>query len=54
VAGRGLADAINSDAGLGRGVAVAEGWLVDPVLARAAGTEHYPLSSVLPLHSEAR
>jgi alanine dehydrogenase len=54
VAGRGLADAINSDAGLGRGVAVAEGRVVDPVLARAAGTEHNPLSSVLPLHSEAR
>jgi alanine dehydrogenase len=54
VAGRGLADAINSDAGLGRGVAVAEGRVVDPVLARAAGTEHNPLTSVLPLHSEAR
>jgi alanine dehydrogenase len=54
VAGRGLADAINSDAGLGRGVAVAEGRVVDPVLARATGTEHNLLSSVLPLHSEAR
>jgi alanine dehydrogenase len=54
VAGRGLADAINSDAGLGRGVVVAEGRVVDPVLARAAGTEHNPLSAVLPLHSEAR
>jgi len=54
VAGRGLADAINSDAGLGRGVAVAEGRVVDPVLARAAGTEHNPLSAVLPLHPEAR
>jgi alanine dehydrogenase len=54
VAGRGLADAINSDAGLGRGVAVAEGRVVDPALARAAGTEYNPLSSVLPLHSEAR
>ena len=54
VAGRGLTDAINSDAGLGLGVAVAEGRVVDPVLARAAGTEHNPLSSVLPLHSEAR
>jgi alanine dehydrogenase len=54
VAGRGLTDAINSDAGLGRGVAVAESRVVDPVLARAAGTEHNPLSSVLPLHSEAR
>jgi len=54
VAGRGLADAINADAGLGRGVAVAEGRVVDPVLAQAAGTEHHLLSSVLPLHSEAR
>jgi alanine dehydrogenase len=53
VAGRGLVDAVNSDPGLGRGVAVAEGRVVDPVLARAAGTEHNPLSSVLPLHSEA-
>ena len=54
VAGRGLADAINSDAGLGRGVAVAEGRIVDPFLARATGTEYNMLSSVLPLHSEAR
>ncbi len=54
VAGRGLADSLNSDAGLGRGVAVAEGRVVDPVLARATGTEHNSLSSVLPLHSEAR
>jgi alanine dehydrogenase len=54
VAGRGLADAINADAGLGRGVAVAEGRVVDPILARATGTEHHLLSSVLPLHSEAR
>jgi alanine dehydrogenase len=54
VAGRGLADAINSDAGLGRGVVVAEGRVVDPVLARAAGTEHNSLSAVLPLHSETR
>jgi alanine dehydrogenase len=54
VAGRGLADAINANPGLGRGVAVAEGRVVDPVLARATGTEHNVLSSVLPLHSEAR
>ena len=54
VSGRGLADSLNSDAGLGRGVAVAEGRVVDPVLARATGTEHNTLSSVLPLHSEAR
>jgi alanine dehydrogenase len=54
VAGRGLPDSINSDPGLGRGVAVAGGRVVDPVLARAMGTEHNSLSSVLPLHSEAR
>jgi alanine dehydrogenase len=54
VAGRGLADAINADAGLGRGVAVADGRVVDPILARATGSEHNLLSSVLPLHSEAR
>jgi alanine dehydrogenase len=54
VAGRGLADAINADPGLGRGVAVAEGRVVDPVLARATGTTHNVLSSVLPLHREAR
>jgi len=54
VAGRGLTDAINADPGLGRGVAVAEGRVVDPILARATGTEHNVLSSVLPLHSEAR
>jgi alanine dehydrogenase len=54
VAGHGLADAINSDSGLGRGAVVAEGRVVDPVLARATGAEHNPLSSVLPLHSEAR
>ena len=54
VAGRGLADAINADPGLGRGVVVAEGRVVDSVLARATGTEHNSLSSVLPLHSEAR
>ncbi len=54
VAGIGLADALNSDAGLGRGVAVAEGRVVDPALARAAGLEHSPISSVLPLHTEAR
>jgi alanine dehydrogenase len=54
VAGRGLADAINADPGLGHGVAVAEGRVVDSVLARATGTEHNVLSSVLPLHSEAR
>ena len=54
VAGVGLTDALSSDDGLARGVAVAEGRVVDPLLARTTGTEHNPLSSVLPLHSEAR
>ena len=54
VAGIGLTDALNSDPGLARGVAVADGRVVDPVLARASGFEHNPLSAVLPLHSEAR
>lgn len=54
LAGIGLTDALNSDAGLARGVAVAEGRVVDPVLARASAFEYNPLSSVLPLHAEAR
>lgn len=54
LAGIGLTDALNSDPGLARGVAVADGRVVDPVLARASGAEHNPLSAVLPLHSEAR
>jgi alanine dehydrogenase len=54
VAGVGLADALNADEGLARGVVVAEGRVVDPLLARATGTEHNSLASVLPLHSEAR
>ena len=54
VAGIGLTDALNSDPGLARGVAVADGRVVDLVLARASGAEHNPLSAVLPLHSEAR
>ena len=54
VAGIGLTDALNSDAGLARGVAVADGRVVDAVLARASGVEHNPLSAVLPLHSEVR
>ncbi|HEV2092761.1 MAG TPA: alanine dehydrogenase [Rubrobacter sp.] len=52
LAGLGLADALKSDAGFARGVAVAEGRVVDPVLARATGSDHSELSSVLPLHSE--
>jgi alanine dehydrogenase len=54
VAGIGLTDALNSDPGLARGVAVADGRVVDLVLARTSGFEHNPLSAVLPLHSEAR
>jgi alanine dehydrogenase len=54
VAGHGLPDAINADPGLGRGIVLAEGRVVDPALARATGAEHHALSSVLPLHSEAR
>jgi alanine dehydrogenase len=54
VAGVGLADAVGSDGGLARGVVVAEGRVVDPLLARATGTEHNSLSSVLPIHAEAR
>jgi alanine dehydrogenase len=54
VAGVGLADAVGSDGGLARGVVVAEGRVVDPLLARATGTEHNSLSSVLPIRAEAR
>lgn len=54
LAGVGLTDALGADPGLAQGVVVAEGRVVDPVLARATGSEHHQLSSVLPLHSEAR
>ena len=54
LSGRGLADALNANAGLQRGVAVAEGRVVDPALARSSGAVHSPVSSVLPLHEEAR
>jgi len=54
LAGVGLPDAVRADEGLARGVALAEGRVVDPVLARATGVEHDRLSSILPLHSEAR
>lgn len=54
LAGVGLVDALNSDPGLRRGVAVAEGRIVSPALAREYGTEHQPLTSLLPLHSEVR
>jgi alanine dehydrogenase len=54
LAGVGLPDAVRADEGLARGVALAEGRVVDAVLARATGAEHDQLSSVLPLHAEAR
>lgn len=54
LAGLGLRDSLNSDAGLSRGAAVAEGRVVDAVLAREAGMEHNSISSVLPLGAEAR
>lgn len=54
IAGHGLADALKADAGLRRGMTVAEGRVVDATLARTTGMDHYPVSSVLPLHSEAR
>lgn len=54
IAGVGLVDAVDTDAGLRRGIAIAEGRVVDPTLARAMGVEHHPISSILPLHSEVR
>lgn len=54
IAGHGLADTLNANVGLQRGMAVAEGRVVDSALARTMGMDHYPVSSVLPLHSEAR
>jgi hypothetical protein len=35
-------------------VAVAEGRIVSPALAREYGVEHQPLTSLLPLHREIR
>lgn len=53
VAGRGLIEALTSEEGLARGVAVVEGRMVSDALAREYAMDHYPLQSVLPLHSEA-
>ncbi len=53
IAGRGLVDALNSDAGLRLGAAVVEGRTVDLSLAREHAMDHHPLQSVLPLHEEA-
>ena len=54
VAGRGLVDALSADPGLAGGASVVEGRLVSASLAREHATEHHPLTSVLPLHAEAR
>ena len=54
IAGYGLVDALNSDAGLGYGAAVVEGRMVSATLAREYGMDHHPLQSVLPLHAEVR
>ncbi len=54
IAAYGLVDALNSDAGLGHGVAVVEGRMISGPLAREYGMYHHPLQSVLPLHAEAR
>ena len=54
IAGVGLVDSLNADPGLRRGVVVAEGRVVSPVLGREYGLEHQPLTSLLPLHSEVR
>ncbi|MGF1471919.1 MAG: alanine dehydrogenase [Rubrobacteraceae bacterium] len=54
LAGHGLADALNANSGLRRGVALAEGRVIDSALAQSSGMVHSPVSSVLPLHEEAR
>ncbi len=54
ISGLGLADALNANAGLQQGVAVAEGRILDSKLARSTGTEYSSVSSVLPLHEESR
>ena len=50
----GIVEALNADPGLKRGVAIAEGRVVDSALARETGRNHHPISSILPLHEEAR
>lgn len=54
LAGTGLVDALNADPGLKRGVALAEGRVVDPVLARSTGEDYTSISAVIPLHEEVR
>lgn len=50
----GIVEALNSDPGLKRGVAIAEGRVVDAALGRETGKNHHPISSILPLHEEVR
>jgi len=50
----GIVDALCADPGLKRGVAVAEGRVSDAALAREVGKNYHPISSILPLHEEAR
>ncbi len=54
IAGHGLVDALNSDAGLARGATVVEGRMIDEDLAHEYAMDHHLLQSVLPLHKEAR
>lgn len=54
IASSGVVEALDADAGLKRGVAVAEGRVADAALAREMGTDYHPISSLLPLHEEAR
>jgi alanine dehydrogenase len=54
IAGHGLIDALNSDAGLARGATVVEGRTVSLSLAREYGMDYHVLQSVLPLHEETR
>jgi alanine dehydrogenase len=53
IASYGLVEALNVNAGLGRGAAVIEGRMISDTLAREYAMEHHPLPSVLPLHTEA-
>jgi alanine dehydrogenase len=54
IAGRGMVDALNADPGLARGAAVVWGRAITGSLVDHFETDHHPLRSVLPLHSEAK
>ncbi len=54
IAGYGLLDALNSDAGLRHGVTVAEGRMVSDALACEYAVDHHSLQSILPLRAEVR